>query len=219
VAVLPAPAVDARNTNDSMTPETSYRDQKSALRKTIRAHRRNLDPAQKVQLDNAILVGLTTLVSEINPASVAGFWPFDGEPDLRPAMDLMQREGIRLALPVVQQTSAGPDMIFRAWNPGVPMVPNRYGILEPGGDEEVRLTEIDLVLLPLVGWDMSGARLGMGAGYYDRALQPFAQEAAPMRVGVAYQLQKVARLPAEPWDIRLHGVLSESGWFECPATD
>jgi 5-formyltetrahydrofolate cyclo-ligase len=56
----------------------------------------------------------------------------------------------------------------------------------------------------------------MGAGFYDRALQQFAQENSPLRVGIAYQLQQVPRLPAEPWDIRLHGVLSESGWFECP---
>jgi 5-formyltetrahydrofolate cyclo-ligase len=202
-----------------MTPETSYRDQKSALRKRIREHRRSLEQDQKTQFDNAILIGLTTLLARLRPASIACFWPFDGEPDLRAAMDLMQRDGIRLALPVIHDSPSGPDMTFRSWDPRVPMVPNRYGIPEPGGTGEVRLTEIDLILLPLVAWDPFGVRLGMGAGFYDRALQPFAQEASPYRVGVAYQLQKVTRLPSEPWDIRLHGVLSESGWFECPAAD
>ena len=84
-----------------MKPETSYRDQKSAMRKRIRERRRNLDPAQKEQLDNAILIGLTTLVSEVQPGCIAAFWPFDGEPDLRPALDLIQRDGIKLALPVI----------------------------------------------------------------------------------------------------------------------
>lgn len=200
-----------------MKPETSYRDQKSAMRKRIRERRRSLDPAQKEQLDNAILIGLTTLVSEVQPGCIAAFWPFDGEPDLRPALDLMQRDGIKLALPVIFDSPSGPRMTFREWPPDAPMSPNRYGIPEPTGTQEINLLDMDLVLLPLVGWDRSGSRLGMGAGFYDRALQPFAQESSPLRVGIAYQLQKVPRLPAEPWDIRLHGVLSESGWFKCPA--
>jgi len=198
-----------------MNPETSYRNEKSALRKRIRQSRQSLDPAQKEVLDNAILMGLATLVLELRPGCIAAFWPFDGEPDLRPALDLLQRDGHRLALPVILDTSSGPGMIFREWSSAAPMAANRYGIAEPAGTPEIKLDEIDLVLLPLVGWDGSGARLGMGAGFYDRALQPYAQEQTPLRVGVAYQLQKVSGLPAEPWDIRLHGVLSESGWFEC----
>ena len=56
----------------------------------------------------------------------------------------------------------------------------------------------------------------MGAGFYDRALQPFAQSDAPLRMGVAYQLQWVAELPLDPWDIRLHALVSESGWIHFP---
>jgi len=77
------------------------------------------------------------------------------------------------------------------------------------------LQDIDLILIPLVGWDETGGRLGMGAGFYDRVLQPFAQSDTPIRAGVAYQLQKVRAVPVEPWDIRLHMVLSETGWFTC----
>jgi 5-formyltetrahydrofolate cyclo-ligase len=78
------------------------------------------------------------------------------------------------------------------------------------------LADIDLLLMPLVGWDESGTRLGMGAGFYDRALAPLCQSDAPVRAGVAYQLQKIPDLPNEPWDIRLHMLLSETGWFTCP---
>jgi 5-formyltetrahydrofolate cyclo-ligase len=201
-----------------MKPETSYRDQKAALRKSLRQQRRSLDPVQKEQLDSAIILGLTTLITKVKPSCIAAYWPFDGEPDLRPVLDLMQRDGIRPALPVIFDSSSGPSMAFRQWSPGAPMTRNRYGIPEPSGTPLINLLDIDLVLLPLVGWDAFGARLGMGAGYYDRVLQPFAQELTPMRVGVAYHLQKVPRLPAEPWDIRLHGVVCESGWSECPTT-
>ena len=107
-------------------------------------------------------------------------------------------------------------MKFQQWSLESTMAENAYGIPEPCGTPEIPLFDIDLVLMPLVGWDQFGARLGMGAGYYDRALHPFANLDSPLRVGVAYQLQRVPRLPAEPWDIHLHGVISDSGWFECP---
>lgn len=202
-----------------MTPESGYKTQKSALRARIRQQRRTLDPIEKQRLDNAIQIGLTVLIAELQPACMAVFWPFDGEPDLRPAIELQAIDGIRIALPVIYPSSAGTAMKFRQWSPGTKMINNRFGILEPGGTPDIQLVEIDLMLLPLVGWDSSGTRLGMGAGYYDRILQPFAQSPSPVRAGVGYQLQQVPNLPAEPWDIRLHGVLSESGWQECTETN
>jgi 5-formyltetrahydrofolate cyclo-ligase len=198
-----------------MKPETSYKAQKSALRAQIRQRRRDLDPIEKERMDSAVHLGLATLVSEVQPACVAAYWPFDGEPDIRPALNLLERQGIRIALPVIDTSSVVSAMKFRHWFSGAAMTNNPFGIPEPSGTAEVQLFEIDLVLLPLVGWDPFGARLGMGAGYYDRALQPFAQSDSPLRIGVAYQLQKVPRLPAESWDILLHGVVSESGWYEC----
>ena len=97
------------------------------------------------------------------------------------------------------------------------MKKNRYGIPEPYRSPEILLFNIDLLLLPLVGWDESGSRLGMGAGFYDRTLAPLSQSEVPIRTGVAYQLQKVPDVPYEPWDIRLHMLLSETGWFTCPS--
>jgi 5-formyltetrahydrofolate cyclo-ligase len=147
---------------------------------------------------------------------VAAFWPFDGEPDLLPVLDLCLREGIQLALPVIVETPGRPSMIFRQWSLAASMENSRFGIPEPVETAEILLFDIDLVLLPLVGWDESGGRIGMGAGFYDRALHPFGQSKSPVRMGVAYQLQKVPRVPTEPWDIHLHMVVSETGVFTCP---
>ena len=97
------------------------------------------------------------------------------------------------------------------------MKKSRFGIPEPCGNPEILLFDIDLLLMPLVGWDESGSRLGMGAGFYDRALQSFSHSDVPIRAGVAYQLQKVPDVPDEPWDIRLHMLLSETGWVTCPS--
>jgi 5-formyltetrahydrofolate cyclo-ligase len=198
-----------------MNPETSHQAEKSSLRQEIRQKRRELDSKQKDAKDRAIHLGLVTLVAEIKPSCVAAFWPFDGEPNLLPAMDLLERDGATLALPVIQPSSGKPAMIFRQWSSECLMTNNHFGIPEPTATKEIPIAEIDLILLPLVGWDSSGNRLGMGAGFYDRILQPFARSSSPLRVGVAYQLQKVANLPAEPWDIQLHGILTESGWLDC----
>ena len=202
---------------DSMKPEASQKALKSRLRKKIREQRRNIDAGEKLALDNAINRFLATWVGESQATSIAAFWPFDGEPDLLPALEFLEREGVLLALPVIVETAVRPSIIFRQWSSGTMMEPNRYGIPEPNGTPELLLPDIDLMLLPLVGWDDSGGRLGMGAGFYDRALQPFSLSSAPVRMGVAYQLQKLPRVPAEPWDIRLHMILSESGWSTCPA--
>jgi len=65
----------------------------------------------------------------------------------------------------------------------------------------------------LVAYDLQGNRLGMGAGYYDRELESLRDSTTPLRIGIAYSLQEVSLLPKDDWDISLHGVVNESGWF------
>ena len=136
--------------------------------------------------------------------------------DLAPALVQMERQGMRLAVPVIRAAPGRSDMCFRQWSPASDMKPNRYGIPEPVGTLDVRLREIDLALIPLVAWDAQGGRLGMGASFYDRFFQTVADQRQPYRLGVAYRLQQVERLPLDPWDIRLHGILTEDGCFSCP---
>jgi 5-formyltetrahydrofolate cyclo-ligase len=199
----------------SLKSETSQKSKKSALRNELRARRRQLDESERQLMDTSINHFLTSFISEHRPAAIAAFWPFDGEPGLMPSLELSGLRGTQVALPVIRKSPAGQMLIFRQWSPGTRMKTNCYGIPEPDETPEIQLSDIDLILIPLVGWDEIGGRLGMGAGFYDRALQPFTQSDAPIRAGVAYQLQKVASVPDQPWDIRLHMVLSETGWFTC----
>jgi 5-formyltetrahydrofolate cyclo-ligase len=67
----------------------------------------------------------------------------------------------------------------------------------------------------LVGWNTDGNRLGMGASFYDRLFQPFAELPRPVRLGVGYQMQQADSIPKDPWDIRLHCILTENGLFTC----
>jgi 5-formyltetrahydrofolate cyclo-ligase len=91
---------------------------------------------------------------------------------------------------------------------------NRYGIIEPHSRSLMNARWIDVMLMPLVGFDSKGRRLGMGGGYYDATLAYLRSRKRwrkPLMVGVAYACQELKEVPTEPWDIRLDMMLTENG--------
>lgn len=82
-------------------------------------------------------------------------------------------------------------------------------MLQPRCGTALRAAAMDVVMLPLLGFDVRGTRLGQGGGYYDRTLSKTSFR--PYRIGLAYAAQQVPVLPREPWDVPLHAVLTESG--------
>ncbi|MDX1381317.1 MAG: 5-formyltetrahydrofolate cyclo-ligase [Xanthomonadales bacterium] len=193
----------------------SLRAAKSELRSRMRRRRAALDAAERRRLDAAINAHLLDFVGRTQPRAVAAFLAFDGEPDLAPALDALERSGVRLAVPVVSAAAGRAGISFHEWSSRVSMRPNRYGIREPRDSADVPVGELDLVLVPLVAWDTAGGRLGMGASFYDRLFQPFAQAPRPLRMGVGYRMQQVEPVPVEPWDIRLHWMLTDDGCIDC----
>lgn len=96
---------------------------------------------------------------------------------------------------------------------------NRYGILEPApsGRNLVHVTQLDLIIAPLVAVDRRGWRLGSGAGYYDRCLHPRLRSPRwrhPLFVGLAYEFQRVERLEPAVWDVPLDALLTEQRLYE-----
>jgi 5-formyltetrahydrofolate cyclo-ligase len=195
-----------------MRTEPSKKALKTQLREDIRHRRSSLDTAVRAKLDSAINRQIVERARLEKHAVVAAFMAFDGEPDLQPAMGQLEADGVVLALPVVQDSPGKSTIVFQQWESGCEMGSNRYGIAEPLGTGELHATTLDLVLVPLVAWDTAGGRLGMGASFYDRFFQPFVGQERPARVGVGYQIQQVEHIPLDPWDVRLHGVISESGF-------
>lgn len=90
--------------------------------------------------------------------------------------------------------------------------PNKWGILEPraGIEQAIDINELDIIFLPLVAFDCTGSRIGMGKGYYDKTLQ---KSHNPILIGAAYEFQKVKKINAETWDIKLDIIVSESAIY------
>jgi 5-formyltetrahydrofolate cyclo-ligase len=198
-----------------MRTETGKKAEKSRLRKELRAKRKQLGESERISLDTSINCYLEEFFAKHQPSTIAAFWPFDGEPNLLPTLMATRQQGTRVVLPVIKPGESRPSLIFRQWSDTTEMEKSFFGIPEPCEGRVIPLPSIELLLMPLVGWTESGCRLGMGAGFYDRALQPLNRSDVPIRAGVAYQLQQVHDIPDEPWDIRLHMLLSEAGWHRC----
>ncbi len=145
--------------------------------------------------------------------TVAGYLAFDGEPDLRFTLTQLHRRGTTVVLPVVPGGSA-LTLGFHQWSPATPLQPNRLGISEPAEAAAVPLEQIDVMLMPLVAYDRTGSRLGMGAGWYDRTLGNSSHR--PLLAGIAWSIQETPSVPIDPWDVPLDAIVTETGWFTCP---
>ena len=121
-------------------------------------------------------------------------------------------DGCELALPVISESN-DHLMTFHSWQAETRLGKNRYGIFEPQDTAAVPVSSLDIILMPLVGYDRFGNRLGMGGGYYDRCLKNLRDQVKPLRTGIAYGLQEISPVDKNIWDISLHGVVNEHGWF------
>lgn len=182
------------------------------LRSRLRKKRTEISDEQRNSFDRSICQHIQKLVVEKNARSIACYWPFNGEPDLIPLCKTLLADGCEIALPVISKNKPGV-MTFCSWQAGMPLVKNRYGIFEPPGSTCITLAGFDMLIMPLVAYDRSGNRLGMGAGYYDRHLEHLKNSPAPLRVGAAYSLQEIDPIDKNHWDIPLHGIVNERGWF------
>ena len=142
---------------------------------------------------------------------LAGYHPFRTEIDPWPLMAALAAEGCRLALPATPPRGSDGGLVFRELRAADVLAPSTFGVHEPPGDAP-EVTP-DLVLVPLLAFDRTGARLGYGAGHYDRTLPPLAQQPGFRALGLAFAAQEVARLPAEPHDHPLHGIVTERAYI------
>jgi 5-formyltetrahydrofolate cyclo-ligase len=134
-------------------------------------------------------------------------WPYRNEYDVRHLAAALRRRGAKTAMPVV--VAPKTPLIFREWHPGVKLVEGPLGIPYPVESDEV---VPDNVLLPMVGWDGDGYRLGYGGAFFDRTLAALAKR--PRVIGVVYEQAYLKTIHPQPHDIPVDFVVTERGVYK-----
>lgn len=147
---------------------------------------------------------LRRLIEERQPASIGFYWPFRGEFDVRPLARELAAAGRVMALPTVVQPKA--PLEFRRWRPGVEMELGVYNIPFPKARD---LVTPALLLIPVVGFDAAGYRLGYGGGYYDRTIAAMAPK--PIALGIGFELSRLATIFPQPFDLAMDVIVTEAG--------
>ena len=193
---------------------------RSAVRQRLRAQRAGLDARERMAAAEALAKSLEQLPEFLVDARIAGYWAVGGEMPLHAVYSSLRKREQEYFLPLL----AEPDLLrFAAWQPGSALRHNRYGIPEPDvAKGDLAPNELDVVLLPLLGFDREGNRLGMGAGFYDRSfafLRDARRPARPVLVGIGYHFQEVAQIDPAEWDVRLDFIATDRELIACSVAD
>jgi 5-formyltetrahydrofolate cyclo-ligase len=195
------------------------------LRMRLRSEREAIPVAERQQASAQLCAELTRWFDVRNtsrqtlgltaPEIVAGFWPLDGEPDLRPVYEYLHTHGATVVLPIVVKKQS--PLEFHVWRPTDSLKPGVFGVLEP-----VRGTRLvpTVVLVPTLGFTAHNARIGYGGGYYDRTLaQLTASGLRFLALGIAWDqalIQEQAGYQPQAHDYPLDAILTPSGWTQAP---
>lgn len=187
------------------------------LRRHLRAQRRALSPHAQRQAAHGLYKQLAQHPLFRRARQIALYLPNDGEIDPRPLLRAAQKRGKATYLPVLSPWPQS-KMVFQRVRVGQPLRKNRFGIYEPQRNykQQRKVWALDLVLLPLVGFDRHGARLGMGGGFYDRSLAYLSLRKKwhkPTLLGLAHECQLVERLTMASWDVPLQGTVTDKAWY------
>lgn len=179
-------------------------------RERLLARRQALSHAARGAAQDQVIACLRAIASDLPLACVGAYWPFKGEVDLHPLLQTLAAQGTVTALPVVLEKQA--PMVFRRWSLGEPLARGIWDIPVPANDVRVSPS---LLLIPLVGFDRAGYRLGYGGGYYDRTLAAAIQRGErPLCIGVGYADSLLETIHPQAHDVPMDRILTEHGWFD-----
>jgi 5-formyltetrahydrofolate cyclo-ligase len=185
---------------------------KEKIRKHIRAQRRSLSTADHGHRSRLAAKAVAGLPMFRAGKRIALYLPFDRETDTAALIGAARRRGVRLFVPVIVDRRHSRIRFYPLdgkTRRGV------FGIAVPSSlARPLPSRWLNLIVVPLVGVDTAGRRLGMGGGFYDRALEFRRRRrhwAGPHLVGLAFDCQRTDSKFAEPWDLRLDSLATESG--------
>lgn len=186
--------------------DASIEEAKAGLRAT--AHTKRAAIYSNLRTDAAraaaehFLAGVALAPGEV----VAVYWPIRDELDCKPVLTRLVDAGQPVCLPVV--LGDGLPLELRLWEEGTPLFPSGFGTLAPA--ETAPIVEPDVIVMPLLGFDKHGTRLGYGGGYYDRTLAMLNK--TPRLIGYAFASQELDHVPRDRHDVPLDAVVTEAGY-------
>ncbi len=187
-------------------------DSRNALRRRIRERRRALAGEQRQIAQHLAACRLRRLSPLWRARSVAVYLAADGEADPAPVATCAYARGQRVYAPVL----LGETLRFARLAYDTPLRENRFGILEPATADCIDPRHLDVVIAPLVAFDDSGTRIGMGGGFYDRCFR-FLKERThwlrPRLIGLAFEFQRLQTVSRSAWDIPLRAAVTERGTY------
>lgn len=182
---------------------------KQALRRELRTRRLRFSASQRRHAAIRAARHTVRLLRELRVRRVAIHLACGSELSTSPLLALLIARRWRVAVPRI----VGDGLMQFEWlADSAPLRRNRHGIQEPlMRGKRARRAEFDAIIIPLVGFDAHGNRLGAGGGYYDRWLARPRVAQRPRYLGYAYAIQQVEQLPHDAWDVRLDAVITERG--------
>lgn len=190
-------------------------DNKPALRKYLAKCRDDLGAAFRETASREIADNIVDWFADQDIMSagtarvVSGFYPFNSEIDCLALMAALNKAGCVTVLPFI--IAPHQPLGFRQWGPGDPTIPGIWDIPVPLS-EAANLVP-DILLVPLLGFDRAGYRIGYGGGFYDRTLARLGANGKIISVGLAFSTQEVDEVPREAHDVPLDWILTENGLF------
>lgn len=172
-------------------------------RERLIAARLALSAETRQQLTLAIVKGMEAAIGNVAGRTISVYWPFRGEPDLRPWIAAVTERGGQIALPVV--TEKAKPLVFRPYRPGDRLEKGVWNIPIPATGGPV---VPDVVIAPVVGADGENYRLGYGGGFFDRTLASL--PAKPLVIGIGYELQRIPTIQPQPHDIPMDVIVTDT---------
>ncbi|CAC9446811.1 5-formyltetrahydrofolate cyclo-ligase (EC [uncultured Gammaproteobacteria bacterium] len=176
-----------------------------ANRQSLRQQRRAITASERVQSARQILHQIQKISNTQDGQKIALYLENDGEISPKHIHNFLEKQGIGIYLPIL----VGKSLKFAKI--GNEFKKNKFGIDEPVATEILNAEQLDVIFIPLVGFDKHKNRIGMGGGFYDRTLsfkKNQTNHSNPKLYGLAFDCQQVTKIESQSWDVALDAIIT-----------
>jgi 5-formyltetrahydrofolate cyclo-ligase len=181
------------------------REEKSSIRQVLRERKNAMTPEERLAKSRAICRHLMTLIKE--KETVMAYTSKELEVNTVPIIQNLLDRHNPVIVPIIVKEDVSLRLSYL--RDFAALVPSTFGVPEPIGSEiPARGEDVDTIILPMLGFDRTGGRIGYGAGYYDRFLE---KNPSLKKIGIAFACQEMDHLPLDDTDVRMDHIITEDG--------